>query len=221
MCVVCSQYDAVRINQLYQQAKWSILSEEISSSLDDGLVFAALQVSEARRSVHYVARLAYTWCAFFCLRSCWLFYLVSFVLTYHIIIIIIIIVDAAVAVLVLECHCEGLKCLDAWYRTANISGTQFTILKLLAWASCAASYHAAVPWSLLTDSWPKVCTLVQIPWTGRPCPLLLTNEKCMSTRLLWYRTLSEDAIWGAKNTRSMLVVVASAWTLPWESYPGP
>jgi len=49
--VCADQYDAVRINQLYQQAKWSILSQEINSSLDDGLVFAALQVSVLTLSV--------------------------------------------------------------------------------------------------------------------------------------------------------------------------
>ena len=42
------QYDAVRVNQLYQQAKWSLLSEEISCSLEDSLVFAALQVAFCR-----------------------------------------------------------------------------------------------------------------------------------------------------------------------------
>ena len=34
----------MRINQLYHQAKWSLLTDEISCSLDDCLVFAALQV---------------------------------------------------------------------------------------------------------------------------------------------------------------------------------
>jgi len=45
VCVYC-QYDAVRVNQLYQQAKWSILSEEISCSVEESLVFAALQVAD-------------------------------------------------------------------------------------------------------------------------------------------------------------------------------
>jgi hypothetical protein len=36
--------DAVRINQLYEQAKWSLLTEECSCSEDEGVVFAALQL---------------------------------------------------------------------------------------------------------------------------------------------------------------------------------
>lgn len=39
------QYDAVRINQIYEQAKWSILSEELDCTLEETLVFAALQVN--------------------------------------------------------------------------------------------------------------------------------------------------------------------------------
>lgn len=36
--------DAIRINQLYQQARWQILNEEIDCTEEEMLVFAALQV---------------------------------------------------------------------------------------------------------------------------------------------------------------------------------
>lgn len=37
------KYDLVRINQLYEQAKWSILNEEFDCSEEESLMFAALQ----------------------------------------------------------------------------------------------------------------------------------------------------------------------------------
>ncbi|XP_017472365.1 PREDICTED: unc-112-related protein-like [Rhagoletis zephyria] len=37
------KYDQVRINQLYEQAKWSILNEELESTEEESLMFAALQ----------------------------------------------------------------------------------------------------------------------------------------------------------------------------------
>ncbi|XP_076463407.1 fermitin family homolog 2-like [Babylonia areolata] len=37
------RYDAVRINQLYEQAKWSLISEEIDCTEEEMMVFAALQ----------------------------------------------------------------------------------------------------------------------------------------------------------------------------------
>lgn len=37
------QYDAVRINQLYEQARWAILLEEIDCTEEELLIFAALQ----------------------------------------------------------------------------------------------------------------------------------------------------------------------------------
>ena len=40
------QYDAVRINQLYEQARWAILLEEIDCTEEEMLIFAALQVRE-------------------------------------------------------------------------------------------------------------------------------------------------------------------------------
>ncbi|CAF1118324.1 unnamed protein product [Didymodactylos carnosus] len=39
-----AKYDAVRINQLYEQAKWSIISEEIDCTEEEMMMFAALQV---------------------------------------------------------------------------------------------------------------------------------------------------------------------------------
>lgn len=59
MCVsarVCSllpptrpslQYDAIRVNQLYEQAKWAILLEEIECTEEEMMMFAALQVQHA------------------------------------------------------------------------------------------------------------------------------------------------------------------------------
>jgi len=39
------KYDAVRINQLYEQARWQLLLEEIDCTEEEMLMFAALQVS--------------------------------------------------------------------------------------------------------------------------------------------------------------------------------
>lgn len=39
------KHDAVRINQIYEQAKWQILNEEIDCTEEEMLLFAALQVS--------------------------------------------------------------------------------------------------------------------------------------------------------------------------------
>lgn len=41
------QYDAIRINQLYEQSKWAILLEEIECTEEEMMMFAALQVSGA------------------------------------------------------------------------------------------------------------------------------------------------------------------------------
>ncbi|CAL1282744.1 unnamed protein product [Larinioides sclopetarius] len=38
------KYDAVRINQIYEQAKWAILAEEIDCTEEEMMLFAALQV---------------------------------------------------------------------------------------------------------------------------------------------------------------------------------
>lgn len=38
------KYDQVRINQLYEQAKWSLLNEEIECTEEEMMMFAALQV---------------------------------------------------------------------------------------------------------------------------------------------------------------------------------
>jgi len=37
--------DAVRLNQLYEQAKWSVLSEDIDCTEEEMMTFAALQVN--------------------------------------------------------------------------------------------------------------------------------------------------------------------------------
>lgn len=39
------KYDQVRINQLYEQAKWQLLNEEIDCTEEEMLMFGALQVS--------------------------------------------------------------------------------------------------------------------------------------------------------------------------------
>lgn len=43
------KYDQVRINQLYEQAKWQLLNEEIDCTEEEMLMFAALQVNNLRR----------------------------------------------------------------------------------------------------------------------------------------------------------------------------
>ena len=40
-----NQVDEVRINQLYEQAKWSILTEEVECTEEEMMTFAAIQVS--------------------------------------------------------------------------------------------------------------------------------------------------------------------------------
>lgn len=45
------KYDAVRINQLYEQAKWAILLEEIDCTEEEMLMFAALQYHIGKLSV--------------------------------------------------------------------------------------------------------------------------------------------------------------------------
>ena len=40
------QYDAVRINQIYEQARWALISEEIDCTEEEMVMFAALQVNE-------------------------------------------------------------------------------------------------------------------------------------------------------------------------------
>ena len=39
------KYDAIRINQIYEQAKWQLLNEEIDCTEEEMLMFAALQVT--------------------------------------------------------------------------------------------------------------------------------------------------------------------------------
>lgn len=42
--VIIFQYDPVRINQLYEQAKWSILLDEFDHTEEEATLFASLQV---------------------------------------------------------------------------------------------------------------------------------------------------------------------------------
>ena len=42
--------DAVRINQIYEQAKWQILNEEIDCTEEEMLLFSALQVRHCTAS---------------------------------------------------------------------------------------------------------------------------------------------------------------------------
>lgn len=44
------QVDEVRINQLYEQAKWSILTEEVECTEEEMMTFAAIQVSSGLTS---------------------------------------------------------------------------------------------------------------------------------------------------------------------------
>lgn len=40
------QYDAVRINQLYEQARWTLLCEELECTEEEMIMFASLQVND-------------------------------------------------------------------------------------------------------------------------------------------------------------------------------
>lgn len=53
MCGVylCTQFDAVRLTQLYEQARWAILLEEIDCTEEEMMLFAALQVEKKRRFI--------------------------------------------------------------------------------------------------------------------------------------------------------------------------
>ena len=47
-CIFLSfQYDAVRINQIYEQAKWAIMAEEIDCTEEEMMMFGALQVGNS------------------------------------------------------------------------------------------------------------------------------------------------------------------------------
>jgi len=39
-----SQYDSVRINQIYEQAKWSVITEHVPCTDEEMVLFAGLQV---------------------------------------------------------------------------------------------------------------------------------------------------------------------------------
>ena len=44
ICISPIQVDEVRINQLYEQAKWSVLTEEVECTEEEMMTFAAIQV---------------------------------------------------------------------------------------------------------------------------------------------------------------------------------
>ncbi len=44
--------DSIRINQIYEQAKWSILSEEIDCTEQELINFAALQVNKLIKYIY-------------------------------------------------------------------------------------------------------------------------------------------------------------------------
>lgn len=46
------QYDGIRINQLYEQAKWSLLCEDLDCTEEEMIMFASLQV----RMIHSHSR---------------------------------------------------------------------------------------------------------------------------------------------------------------------
>lgn len=46
---LCVQFDAVRLTQLYEQAKWAILLEEIDCTEEEMMLFAALQVKKKKK----------------------------------------------------------------------------------------------------------------------------------------------------------------------------
>jgi kindlin 2 len=49
------KYDAVRINQIYEQAKWQLLNEEIDCTEEEMLMFSALQVRIHISYYHYLS----------------------------------------------------------------------------------------------------------------------------------------------------------------------
>ena len=57
---MCFQYDPIRINQLYEQAKWSLLSEELDCTEEEMMLFAALQVGGASISRRVATMVMFT-----------------------------------------------------------------------------------------------------------------------------------------------------------------
>lgn len=55
MCDVylCMQLDAVRLTQLYEQARWAILLEEIDCTEEEMMLFAGLQVEKNEDSSQF------------------------------------------------------------------------------------------------------------------------------------------------------------------------
>ena len=48
------QYDMVRINQIFEQAKWSLMSEEIDCTEEEMMMFGALQVNSKHFSILHI-----------------------------------------------------------------------------------------------------------------------------------------------------------------------
>ena len=48
-----AKVDAVRINQIYEQARWQILNEEIECTEEEMLLFSALQVRLFERGYNF------------------------------------------------------------------------------------------------------------------------------------------------------------------------
>lgn len=55
------KYDVVRINQIYEQAKWQLLNEEIDCTEEEMLLFAALQVSFVFASLVFIIMLIFSY----------------------------------------------------------------------------------------------------------------------------------------------------------------
>lgn len=47
------KYDAVRVNQLFEQARWSLLTETIDCTEEDMILFAALNVNSKRPKITF------------------------------------------------------------------------------------------------------------------------------------------------------------------------
>ena len=52
LCIHWWQVDEVRINQLYEQAKWTILTEDIECTEEEMMTFAAIQVHVWHSDTH-------------------------------------------------------------------------------------------------------------------------------------------------------------------------
>lgn len=51
------QYDAVRLTQLYEQARWAILLEDIDCTEEEMMLFGALQVQQRNNTAMAIIKL--------------------------------------------------------------------------------------------------------------------------------------------------------------------